>query len=35
MRRGGWCRRRLYLYRVSVDTDRQTVEAIKPLHVAY
>ena len=25
----------LYLYRVSVDTDRQTVEAIKPLHVAY
>ncbi|MYF92474.1 MAG: hypothetical protein F4184_10365 [Gemmatimonadetes bacterium] len=25
----------LYLYRVSVDTDRQTVEVVKPLHVAY
>ena len=25
----------LYLYRISVDTDRQTVEAVKPLHVAY
>ncbi len=25
----------LYLYRVSVETDHQTVEAVKPLHVAY
>ena len=25
----------LYLYRVSVDADHQTVEAVKPLHVAY
>ena len=25
----------LYLYRVAVDADHQTVEAVKPLHVAY
>ena len=25
----------LYLYRVAVEADRQTIEAIKPLHVAY
>ena len=25
----------LYLYRVSVEADHQTVEAVKPLHVAY
>jgi hypothetical protein len=25
----------LYLYRVSIETDHQTVEAVKPLHVAY